>query len=303
MGVARPQHQNTADAERDIQPATHKRRVSVATTCLMLLLAPIDARDSWASDMFRPTIAVTPEGLTCVLGGGLDGEMVDAITITPLMTHKQEYTLLSVKGASDLVLSIGRPAEESKEDDGCAGTFQQELTLRPNNLGDYQVAVLGKGTDLKQTLPRKIELLKLTDPVYQKMIADYLEKGGLKNPQVTIRQLVKTDLDNDGIDEIVLNASNTERDLARKGEYSVVLVHKGSGTTTKLYEVLSDITTEDSDDPSDVWENTIAGIVDIDGDGVMEIVVYSSFYFGDAWQVLRLKDGTVDQPLVCGCGG
>ncbi len=303
MGVACPQYQDFAGTMRVIDVAAHRWRAGLIATCIACTLTPFAAQITGATELFRPTIAVTPEGLTCVLGGGLDGEMVDAMTITPLMTHKQEYTLLTVKGVSDLVLSIGRPAEESKEDDGCAGTFQQELSLGADNLGKYQVAVLGKGEDLKQTLPKKIEILTPTDTAYQKIVSDYLKKGGLNDPQITIRQLVKTDLDSDGVDEVLLNASRTERDLARKGEYSVVLVHKTSGASAKLYEVLSDITVEDSDDPSDVWENTIAGIVDIDGDGIMEIVIYSSFYFGDAWQVLRLKDGAVDQPLVCGCGG
>ena len=303
MGVACPQYQVFNGTLRVIDVIARRWWAGLTVTCMAFAAAPVTSHDAGATELFRPTIAVTPEGLTCVLGGGLDGEMVDAMTITPLMTHKQEYTLLTVKGISDLVLSIGRPAEESKEDDGCAGTFQQELSLDPNKLGNYQVAILGRGEELKQTLPKKIEILTPTDAAYQKIVSDYLKEGGLDNPQISIRQLVKTDLDSDGVDEVVLNASRTERDLARKGEYSVMLVHKKSATSSKLYEVLSDITVEDSDDPSDVWENTIAGIVDIDGDGIMEIVVYSSFYFGDAWQVLRLKDGAVDQPLVCGCGG
>lgn len=114
MGVARPQIQTSTDARRVVRLDKPSCGTCLLAACVLWLVAPPHISASQASEMFRPTIAVTPEGLTCVLGGGLDGEMVDAMTITPLMTHKQEYTLLTLKGISDLVVSIGRPAEESK---------------------------------------------------------------------------------------------------------------------------------------------------------------------------------------------
>src|SRR5690606_37101290 len=112
-----------------------------------------------------------------------------------------------------------------------------------------------------------------------------------------------TDLDGDGAKDLLINAINTTRTTARKGEYSVLLVQKNTRTGTQTVEISSDIMTEDIDEPSPLWENTVVGIVDINGDGGMEVVIYSAFAYGDGWQVIRVRDGETEQVLSCGCGG
>ncbi len=254
-------------------------------------------------DLFRPAIAVTPEGLTCVLGGGLDGKLVDSKSITPLMTHKQEYALVTLKGISDIAWTIGRPWESNGEEGDCEGTFQQELTLGPKQLGDYIVAVLGSKKEAGGFIPPKVETLPVSDKTAEAALKEYLGEMGLPDAKTVIKQLIRADLDGDGTDETLINAINTERETMRKGEYSVVLLQKESDGEIQTIEIASEITTEDSDELSVLWENTIAGIVDLNGDGEMEIVLYGAFYLGDGWQVIHLQDGQVSDTLVCGCGG
>lgn len=268
--------------------------------CTLLAQA---ASKSQAGEGFRPAIAVSPEGLTCVLGGGLDGELVDSRIVTPLMTHNQTYSLIDLTGIRDEVVSIGRPREESLSDSGCEGTFQQELSLSARQVGEYQVAVLGERDDVRRAMPARIELTQGRRADAEGVIASYLKELGLETDRISIRQVVRADLDGDGRDETLINAVETLRETARKGEYSLVLLRTGAEENSDVLEVMSDVTLEDSGEPSSLWENVIAGIVDLNGDGTMEIVLYSSFYFGDAWQVVHLRNGEIEQPLVCGCGG
>lgn len=276
-------------------------RLGLIAVCVGLVVAlPHHAA---SKELFRPAIAVTPEGLTCVLGGGLDGKLVDSKSITPLMTHKQEYSLTTLKGITDMAVSIGRPHESVEGEGDCEGMFQQELTMGPKQLGDYVVAVLGDKKEVSGFSPAKIEHLPATDEEFRKIVADYLRETGLEEPKVVIKQVLRSDLDGDGDTEILINAINTEREVMRKGEYSVVLLHKKVGDETQTFEIASEITTEDSDEQSALWENTIAGLLDLDGDGEMEIVLYGAFYLGDGWQVIHLQDGQVAETLTCGCGG
>lgn len=254
-------------------------------------------------DLFRPAIAVTPEGLTCVLGGGLNGKLVDSKSITPLMTHKQEYALVTLKGISDIAWTIGRPRESVDEEGDCEGNFQQELTLGPKQLGDYIVAVLGSKQEAGSFIPPKVETLPNTDKAAETALREYLGEMGLPDAKTVIKQLIKADLDGDGTEETLINAINTERENMRKGEYSVILLLKEADGELQTIEIASEITTEDSDDLSILWENTIAGIVDLNGDGEMELVLYGAFYLGDGWQVIHLQDGQVSDTLACGCGG
>lgn len=276
-------------------------RFCLAAACAGLLLVSPNRASS--KELFRPAIAVTPEGLTCVLGGGLDGKLVDSKSITPLMTHKQEYSLTTLKGVTDVAVSIGRPQESVNGEGDCEGMFQQELTLGPKQLGDYLVAVLGDRKEVSSFSPSKIEQLPNTGEEFLKIVDEYLRETGLEDPKVVIKQVLRSDLDGDGETELLINAINTERELMRKGEYSVVLLHKKIDGETQTFEIASEITMEDSDELSALWENTIAGLLDLDGDGEMEIVLYGAFYLGDGWQVIHLQDGQVAETLTCGCGG
>ena len=276
-------------------------RLGLIAACAGIVIAL--PHHAGSKELFRPAIAVTPEGLTCVLGGGLDGKLVDSKTITPLMTHKQEYALTTLKGISDMAVSIGRPQESIEGEGDCEGMFQQELTMGPKQLGDYVVAVLGDRKEVSGISPPKIENLPTADEEFRKIVAEYLRETGLEEPKVVIKQVLRSDLDGDGDVELLINAINTEREAMRKGEYSVVLLHKKIDGETQTFEIASEITTEDSDELSALWENTIAGLIDLDGDGEMEIVLYGAFYLGDGWQVINLQDGQVAETLTCGCGG
>ena len=269
---------------------------------LAVAIAATAAADGRADEGFRPAIAVTPEGITCVLGGNLNGELVDATVVTPLMTHKQDYALVTLAGIKDVALSIGRPKEDDV-DGGCEGRFNQELSIGPAQTGDYMVAVLGSKDEVLALLPGDIEILPTDSPEPAAILRDYLKDGGIADPKLVVTQIIRADLDGDGDKDLLINAASTLRDTTRKDEYSVVLVRKKTRAGVQTLEISADIMTEDIDEPSPLWENTVAGIVDIDGDGVMEIVLYGAYAFGDGWQVVRVRDGEVEPALFCGCGG
>jgi len=248
-----------------------------------------------------PLIGISGEGISCVIGGLSDGSFVDGPSIVPHIRPKQEYALMTLRdGPRDIAWAIG-PALEFGGDGGCDRHFQQELSLGPEQLGQPQLAVLGSKRAAAALLPEKLERIE-ADAAVQKLVAAHLVSKGLKDPTVNIVEALRVDLDGDGAPETLVNAIHTERGNARRGEYAVLLARTGEGDGARTVALAEDITPEDSDYPSVLWENTIVAVLDLEGDGVMEVVLYGEFFHGYGWEIVRLRDGEAEHVTFCGCG-
>ena len=240
-------------------------------------------------------IGVTPEGISCVLGGVIRGRISPAKSLVDAMSHSQEYTMTRIGKTGPTAVAIGSPQED------CEDQFGQELSLGPDDLGKLQVALRGGVDNVKKLVPLTAAELKRQGSAYESDVRVFLNDRGFPGRIAKLSQLIKADLDGDGIDDVLINAADTARDNARKGEYSVVLVKRGKDGAVIPLNV--DITEEDSDAPSLLWDNTVVSIADLDGDGTMEIILYGAYYYGDGWQVFRLGDTKAEPVLTCGCGG
>ena len=248
-----------------------------------------------AADDLNIAIGVTPEGVSCVLGGGIRGRISPAKSLVDAMSHSQEYTMTRIGKTGPTAVAIGSPRED------CEDQFGQELSLGPDDLGTLQVALRGGAESVRKITPAAPAELESRGSAYESDVRTFLSERGFPGKTAKLSQLIKTDLDGDGIDEVVINAADTERDNARKGEYSLVLVKRGKDGS--LIPLNVDITEEDSDAPSLLWDNTVVSIADLDGDGTMEIILYGAYYYGDGWQVFRIGDTKAEPVLTCGCGG
>lgn len=247
-----------------------------------------------------PLIGISGEGITCVIGGLSDGTFVDGPSIVRRIRAKQEYALVTLEGPRDIAWAVGRALEFGGEG-GCDRHFQQELTLGPGQLGRPQLAVLGSKHTAAAMLPETLERIE-ADATVRRIVADFLVSKGLEDPAVEIAQALRVDLDGDGAPETLVNAVHTERGNARRGEYAVVLARTGEGESARTVALAEDITPEDSDYPSVLWENTIVAVLDLEGDGVMEIALYGEFYHGYGWEIVRLRNGEAEHVAFCGCG-
>ena len=248
-----------------------------------------------AADDLSIAIGVTPEGVSCVLGGGIRGRISPASSLVDAMSHSQEYTMTRIGKTGPTAVAIGTPRED------CEDQFGQELSLGPDDLGKLQVALRGGVESVKEIVPDASADLTEKASAYESDVRVFLKERGFPGSTAKLSQLIKADLDGDGIDDVVINAADTERDNARKGEYSLVLVKRGKDGSVIPLNV--DITEEDADSPSLLWDNTVVSIADLDGDGIMEIVLYGAYYYGDGWQVFRLGEKEAEPVLTCGCGG
>ncbi len=256
-----------------------------------------------AAQQTRIAIAVDPEGRSCLLGGGVDGKRLSADLISKLLKPRQDFRLFNLRGPQSTILwPIGPP--KRIEDNTCNPHFRQKLSLVPSELGIAQIAIFdslgGKNIAIS---PKTLTVMSNDDEKYTGVLASFLERQKLKDAPIKIHQLIRTDLDGDGKFEVIINAINTARNLDRKGEYSIVLVVREVDGKTEIETIQNEVTLEDSDYPAVLWENTIAAIADIDGDGKMEIIMYGQFYHGQGWDLVKTGDGPAERPIICGCGG
>jgi hypothetical protein len=82
-------------------------------------------------------------------------------------------------------------------------------------------------------LPRKPQIADPTQQVYVDAVREFLEARRMSDPKVKITRILRVDLEGDGEDEVLINATNyfTEdgdvpMDTAAPGSYSIVLLRR-----------------------------------------------------------------------------
>ena len=162
--------------------------------------------------------------------------------------------------------------------------------------------------------PREIKPLAKNSKIYNEVVKNILISKGFKDPKVSIKQIYSADLDNDKQNEIIIVGEhykkNIEEGSARRasshpGDYSFIMVrnvYKGKVNNILLEGSfnVSSIDSAESRVVPDTYELT--AILDLNGDGTMEIIVYSYYYEGSFTSVYQFSKGGVTSVLGAGCG-
>ncbi|HLO98923.1 MAG TPA: hypothetical protein VK171_10045 [Fimbriimonas sp.] len=152
-------------------------------------------------------------------------------------------------------------------------------------------------------VPRKVEVLPNSNETYIAVVDKFIKSKGL-NSAVNITRLVRADLDGDGKDEVLIEASN--RDLStpstvfqvQPGDYSLVLLR--TLKRGKVYEIplMFDRPSKDSIN----YVNKIAAIADFDRNGSLDVMVTSRYYEGASATLFNLRGTKVKKLVEMGDG-
>lgn len=270
--------------------------------CFVTLLA--GPQSVYTQERSEPlaVIGVSREGNSCVIGGGHNKKLLDGKAIVKFLKHKQAFSLSTLLGPKEQVWTVGRPKPLGGEKE-CEGQFGQELTFIPDSLKADMIAIRGRSDVVMSLLPKSLKLKDPRDGAYVKIVRDFLIRKGLAKPEIKIKQVIEVDLNGDGKMDVLINAARAEHGDTKQGEYAVVLAVIGSGDKQQVISLNTGITAKSAPGPSTLWENNIVSILNLDGDGHLEIILYGWFFFGDGWEVFTIKDNKAKRRLVCGCGG
>jgi hypothetical protein len=123
-------------------------------------------------------------------------------------------------------------------------------------------------------------------------------------PDVQIARAHTIDLDGDGIDEVVVAATRlTSQDPtdAAAGDYSVVAVRKTIKGVPTVIELAGNYFPQAGDFAA---PNTyrVLGILDLNGDGALEIVVNGAYYEGASTGAYQVEGNAARALLTTSCG-
>jgi hypothetical protein len=224
----------------------------------------------------------------------------DAATVRHLRGG-ESYTVYGLKGK----LGIARGTKPRAEGAPCPDT--RYVTLSPVNkatsLTSASIAVGGSGSGQ----PRIPRLASTTQATYRSVITSLLRSKGIMRPIVQIKQILRVDLEGDGQEEVIIDATRTHgwpttvNSNSRAGEYSLVVLRK------IVKGKVQNILIQGSFYPKAKVFNapstyTTAGVVDANGDGKMEIILRGRYYEGN-WVSLHTVTGDkVKEALSSGCG-
>jgi len=235
-----------------------------------------------------------------LLGASSGGTWLKPDALAGLIPGGEQYRLYTLTG--EVGSSVGR--KPAKGEDACADTLY--VTLTPFITGRGSLVAVGGPWN---AMPRKLKLASPEAQVYKDAAAALLSRKGIVNPKVNLTQVIQVDLDGDGVEEVLVSATNYQRFKpqggltpdARAGDYSLVFMRKVVQGT-----VVTEIITGDYYPKAKKFtgpaEHRIIGVLDLNGDGIMEIVLSGRYYEGDWIEAYRVQGAKIIKLFSMGCG-
>jgi hypothetical protein len=161
-------------------------------------------------------------------------------------------------------------------------------------------------------LPRKPQVIDPTQKVYLDAVRDFLKTKGIDQPKVKIDDILRIDLDGDGEEEVLISATNYLSKDGRvpmrspAGSYSMALLRRvvAGKVETQLIEgefhPKGYIRKGDNFDAPNAYK--VIAVLDLDGDGKMEVVVGSNYYEGEQITIYRCDPQKIEPLLSVACG-
>ena len=281
------------------------RRLTLAAI-MVLLLAPPTLFSPVMAAPVNPIAAFNdfyreskPNGY--LLGGSTGGQWIKPEAASGLILGGENYRIYTLTGEVGNSAG-GKPAKG--EEGPCSDTWYVTLTPFPAGRGSL-VAVAGPWN----AMPRKPKIASPQAQAYREAAAGILKSKGIANPTVNLTQVLQVDLDGDGVEEVLVSAANYARFKphggltpdARAGDYSLVFLRRvvQGKVVTKIitgeyYPQAKKFTA-----PS---EHRIIGVLDLNGDGSLEIVLSGRYYEGDWVDAYRVDGTKIIKLFSMGCG-
>jgi hypothetical protein len=276
-----------------VQLITHsKRRGDPLIACA--LFATVLMLSSTARSADLPTFVDLPSGL--IIGGHAGGKWLSSEQAGKALEPARKYRLFTLTGKTGDAVG-GQAAPNA---DVCPDVWEQ--TMQPTT--EKSAIALAVPWN---PMPRTAKASDKTQEIYVKAAHDFLVSKGIAKPVVKITQLLRIDLDGDGKDEVLLSATNYPGEpgesppSAAAGNYSFVLLrHLVDGKAqTKLIDGEFYPKASESQIP---YRHEVSGLLDLDGDGRLEVILYSAYYEGATVTVWHFGAGKLHRVLEIGCG-
>jgi hypothetical protein len=262
--------------------------------------------------------ATTTTGPTTTTAPGLEGNWADEPLITTDFgalgwwdgagwARADEFDELPVVGGEDY--QVASLAGEGV----IVGSSQQVLCDPLGNLGvefsDDDAELLGEwpgpyGVAISAPWELQPHLFEAITPdaTHSGYARDLLATRGLVVPNPIVTQAFRTDLEGDGVNEVIVVAQRLEGGyFPYEGDFSLAFMRKVVGGTVETAILGESVLTDDTTIPT-VY--SIGAVADLNGDAKMEIVITSAYYEGLGVEVWEHQGDDIGPTpvLAAGCG-
>jgi hypothetical protein len=232
-----------------------------------------------------------------LFGATADGEWIKSEEAAKALLGETTYRVYGLTQAFGEAKG-GKP--KPSEEDVCSDVLTVSLSPKPDK-GAIALAAPWNA------LPRKPRVSDTTQKVYVDAVRDFLKTKGIEQPKVKVDNIVRVDLNGDGEDEVLISATNyfskDDRVPMRSpaGSYSMVLLRRVVAGKVETQLVQGEfypkayVSSDSSFNAPNAY--SVIAVLDLDGDGKMEVVVASNYYEGAETTIYRCDPKKVEALL------
>lgn len=274
-----------------------------------LLVSGAGAQATTSARLFPILVQAPDTDTPQLLGAAAGGRWLTVAGTLPSLKGQEKYLRRSLGGPAVTVVG-GKPKSFGEP---CADAYTVPVNPARTS-GQFQLFTAAA----LNAWPRPVTKLPTANETYRQIVRTELLRRGLKNPNVHLVGLTRSDLDGDGTQEVIIEASSyAGRDgvfpppVGQPGDYSIVLLRhvvRGQVLTVTLGADIAPQTPVKADDSMETRPlatlSRLAGIADLNGDGRMELILFGAYYEGSAYTVSEWTParGLTNTPLETGCG-
>ncbi len=239
-----------------------------------------------------------------LFGAASDGKWLKAEESARSVKADTTYQIYS------LTAKLGEATRSAPKsvDEPCPDTMEVTLSEKPE---DGVIALAAPWN----ALPRKPRMADTIQQVYVDAVRDFLKTKGIEQPKVKIDNILRVDLDGDSEDEVLISATNYfKKDesvpmRSPAASYSMVLLRRVVAGKVETQLIVGEFypkaypkaaQDEGRFDAPNAYK--VSAVIDLDGDGKMEIVVRSDYYEGGATTIYRCNQKRIEELLSVACG-
>ena len=239
-------------------------------------------------------------------GGSENGKWIKADQAAKSTGKKTTYQVYSLTKQAGQI-TAGKP---KSVDEPCPDTLTVSLSSKPKD------GVIGLAATWN-ALPRKPLIADASQSVYVEAVRDFLKSRGIADPKVQITRILRIDLDGDGEEEVLISATNyfTEDksdhsgapfpeapiDTPRPGSYSIVILRRVVDGNVQTKLVAGEVYAKPDESVVPNVYN-LAAVLDLNGDGKLEVIVHSFYYEGGQTNIYRCQPDKIEAVLPVECG-
>ena len=153
--------------------------------------------------------------------------------------------------------------------------------------------------------PHDVESLSLESEIYKGFATEVLADLEIIDPDPNLITLIRTDLEGDGIDEVIIGAERISGSLISPspGDYSILFMRKIVGGDVTQQLIAGDVYVGEMSYGM-LSSYRLIAVADLNGDNRMEVTAQYGYYEGSSTHVLEYKNDIegLQEVLVVGCG-